>query len=339
MTRFLRAVDAATLTPARPRPERVLVTGCAGFIGSHLTESLLADGISVIGVDCFNANYGRAQKLSNLHHALDWRAFQFVPLDLARGELQDLVSEVDVVFHLAAEPGVRSSWGDRFERYVTNNIVGTQQLLRALEAAPGARLVYASSSSIYGQAETLPTSEDTPPDPVSPYGLTKLSGEHLCNVYQANNGLEVASLRYFTVFGPRQRPDMAFNIFCRAALAGEEITIHGDGRQTRDFTYVADVVAATRAAGVAAIDSGGAYNVGGGLRGSLRDVLAVIEGLAGSPLNVRYGVAQAGDVRDTGAATGKAREQLGFAPATSLQDGLAAEFEWLRAEAVQSVAA
>ncbi len=318
------------LTTQRPEPTRALVTGCAGFIGSHLTESLLREGISVVGVDCFNANYGRAQKLDNLHHALDWKAFQFVPLDLASGDLVDLVREVDVVFHLAAEPGVRSSWGTRFQRYVTNNILATQQLLRALEEVPGRRLVYASSSSIYGQAESLPTSENTPPAPRSPYGLTKLSGEHLCNVYHANHGLEVASLRYFTVFGPRQRPDMAFNIFCRAALNDDEIHVYGDGQQTRDFTFVADVVAATRAAATASIDSGGAYNIGGGLRGSLRDILSTIEELAGRPLKLTFEEEMPGDVRDTGAETSKARSDLGFAPATSLQDGIAAEFEWLK---------
>lgn len=318
------------LVDERPRPARALVTGCAGFIGSHLTESLLRDGIAVVGVDCFNANYGRAQKLSNLHQALDWRAFEFVPLDLATGDLADLVREVDVVFHLAAEPGVRSSWGSRFERYVTNNVLATQQLLRAMQDVPGRRLVYASSSSVYGQAASLPTTESAVPAPVSPYGMTKLSGEHLCNIYHANHGLESVALRYFTVFGPRQRPDMAFNIFCRKALADEEIEVYGDGRQTRDFTFVEDVVAATRAAAVTSIESGGVYNIGGGLRGSLRDVLGTIEKLAGRALKLKFSVEQAGDVRDTGAETSKAREQLGFAPATSLEAGIAAEFDWLK---------
>jgi UDP-glucuronate 4-epimerase len=317
-------------SPVRPEPTRALVTGCAGFIGSHLTESLLRDGIAVVGVDCFNANYGRKQKLENLRHAYDWEAFDFIPLDLSTGDLEEIVDEVDVVFHLAAEPGVRSSWGPRFRRYITNNILATQQLLSALKETSQARIVYASSSSIYGQAESLPTCEDAVPAPVSPYGLTKLTGEHLCNVYQANHGLEVASLRYFTVFGPRQRPDMAFNIFCRAALADEEVTVYGDGHQTRDFTYVADVVAATRAAATAAIDSGGAYNVGGGLRCSLRDVFAAIEQLSGSRLKLQYTKTQAGDVRDTGAETAKAREHLGFSPTTSLGAGIAAEFDWLR---------
>jgi UDP-glucuronate 4-epimerase len=320
------------LTDERPQPTKALVTGCAGFIGSHLTESLLHDGISVVGVDCFNANYGRAQKLDNLRHALDWKSFEFIPLDLAAGDLVDLVQDVDVVFHLAAEPGVRSSWGPRFARYVTNNVLATQQLLRALQDAPGRRLVYASSSSIYGQAASLPTSENVIPAPVSPYGMTKLSGEHLCRIYHVNYGLEVISLRYFTVFGPRQRPDMAFDIFCRKALRNEEIEVYGDGQQTRDFTFVTDIVAATRTAAVAGIEAGGAYNIGGGLRGSLRDVLTTIENIAGHPLRLNFSEEQAGDVRDTGAETSKANAHLAFAPQTTLQDGIAAQFESLAAQ-------
>lgn len=323
-------ISHSPLTLPRPQPQRALVTGCAGFIGSHLTESLLRDDISVVGVDCFNANYGRAQKLENLRHASDWDSFEFIPLDLSDGDLQDLIADVDVVFHLAAEPGVRSSWGRHFKRYVKNNVLATQQLLDALKDVPGRRFVYASSSSIYGQAASFPTCEDTIAAPRSPYGLTKLSGEHLCNLYHANHNLEVASLRYFTVFGPRQRPDMAFNIFCRAALNDDEITVYGDGYQTRDFTFVTDVVAATRAAATAAIDSGGAYNVGGGLRGSLRDIFEAIEELSGRPLKLSFGEEQAGDVRDTGAETSKARSHLSFNPSTSLQDGIAAEFDWLR---------
>jgi|SRR5665213_3082670 len=319
------------LTGRRSSPSRALVTGCAGFIGSHLTESLLGDGVDVVGVDCFNANYGRVQKLDNLRHAHEWESFEFVPLDLSSGDLRALVSEVDVVFHLAAEPGIRNGWGPRFQRYVTNNIVATQQLLWALEEAPGARLVYASSSSIYGQAESLPTLESATPAPRSPYGMTKLSGEHLCGIYHESHGLEVASLRYFTVFGPRQRPDMAFNIFCRAAIADEEIHVFGDGRQTRDFTFVADIVAATRAAAVAPIESGGAYNVGGGLHASIHEALAVIERIAERPLKLIFQDEQAGDVRDTGAEISRAREHLGFSPAYTLETGLAAEFGWLSA--------
>ena len=227
---------------------RVLVTGCAGFIGSHLTESLLFDGHEVVGIDCFNDNYGRPAKRQNLEHALEWKEFDFVPLDLVRGELAPLIEECDVVFHLAAEPGVRSSWGDRFESYERNNIAATHQLLEAAKLVPEKRFVYASSSSVYGQAEMLPTPESTTPRPFSPYGVTKLAAEHLCDAYHRNFGVALVSLRYFSVYGPRQRPDMAFNIFCRAALDGQPLHVYGDGGQTRDFTYVADVVAATRAA-------------------------------------------------------------------------------------------
>lgn len=310
---------------------RALVTGCAGFIGSHLTESLLADGIEVIGVDCFNANYGRAQKLWNLSHAQEWDSFEFIPIDLSRGDLDGIVSEVDTVFHLAAEPGVRPSWGARFDRYLANNLTATHQLLDSLTRAnPAARMVYASSSSIYGQAEMMPTPETTAPAPVSPYGMTKLSGEHLCGMYCENHDLVTTSLRYFTVFGPRQRPDMAFHIFCRAALEGKPIQVFGDGRQTRDFTFVSDVVAATRGAAIAPVEPGSAYNVGGGIRASLREVIDHIGELNGAALDVDYRPKQAGDVKDTGADTTRARADLGFAPQTPLKDGIAAEFEWVK---------
>jgi UDP-glucose 4-epimerase len=306
-----------------------LVTGCAGFIGSHLTESLLADGHHVVGVDCFNANYGRPEKLRNLRKAQEWEAFDFVPVDLSRGDLGDLVSECDVVFHLAAEPGVRPSWGERFEAYVRNNVLTTQMLLDAVRPWPGRRFVYASSSSVYGDAERFPTHETVMPNPLSPYGATKLSGEHLCSLYRANYGVETAMLRYFTVYGPRQRPDMAFNIFCRAALGGEPIEVFGDGTQTRDFTFVSDVVAATRAAG-SVVDLGErVFNVGGGSQIALKDALGAIEELAGRPLDVTFGPPRAGDVKDTGADTSRARETLGYKPAVSFAVGIEAEFEWM----------
>jgi nucleoside-diphosphate-sugar epimerase len=308
---------------------RALVTGCAGFVGSHLTESLLRDGHTVLGIDCFNDNYGRADKLDNLRHAQEWESFEFVPIDLARGDLADLVAGVEVVYHLAAEPGVRSSWGARFDTYLRNNVLATQHLLEAARENSDVRFVYASSSSIYGQAETLPTHEDTTPAPHSPYGTTKLAGEHMCSLYHANHGVQTVSLRYFTVYGPRQRPDMAFNIFCRAAVRGEPITVFGDGHQTRDFTYVADIVAATRAAGERPDVAGLVFNVGGGERVSLRTAMEIIAECAGSALDVRYLDTQHGDVRDTGADTTRARERLGYDPTTSVRDGLVAEFEWM----------
>jgi UDP-glucuronate 4-epimerase len=309
---------------------RVLVTGCAGFIGSHLTDALLARGDQVIGVDCFNDNYQRPQKLRNLdHQARDLTNFDFVPIDLAAGDLDDLVEAVDIVYHLAAEPGVRQSWGARFERYVTNNVVATQRLLEAVRRHSGRTLVYASSSSIYGDAESFPTPEDVIPRPKSPYGTTKLSGEHLCRLYGANYSVETVILRYFTVYGPRQRPDMAFHRFCLAALDGEPLTIYGDGRQTRDFTYVADIVAGTLAAGAADVAAGRTYNLGGGAQTSVRDVLNLLGAVAERSLNVVYQPSEHGDVRDTAADISRARAELGFRPHTPIEEGLRAEFEWL----------
>jgi nucleoside-diphosphate-sugar epimerase len=311
--------------------ERALVTGCAGFIGSHLSESLLRDGIEVVGIDCFNDNYGRRQKLDNLAQCSAWDAFEFVPIDLARGDLAEIIAEVDAIFHLAAEPGVRSSWGARFDLYARNNVLATQQLLDAARDRPERPFVYASSSSVYGQAEALPTSEDATPAPLSPYGVTKLAAEHLAQLYHVNHGVRTTSLRYFTVFGPRQRPDMAFNIFCRAALEGKPLEVYGDGTQTRDFTYVGDVVAATRAAATAPAAAGRVYNIGGGFRSSVAEALTVISDLVGRALDVRFLEWQAGDVRDTGADTACARADLGFAPGTGLREGLDAELDWLQA--------
>jgi len=307
---------------------RALVTGCAGFVGSHLTESLLEDRHEVLGVDCFNANYGRADKLRNLERAREWSTFEFVPVDLARGDLDDLVADCDVLFHLAAEPGVRTSWGPGFERYVRNNVSATQHLLEAARTAPGRRVVYASSSSVYGQAETRPTREDALPRPMSPYGVTKLAAEHLCAAYAASLGLDVVSLRLFSVFGPRQRPDMAFAAFCRAALAGAPLHVFGDGRQTRDFTYVGDVVAALRAAAVREGLAGAVLNVGGGAPATLDDALAILGELAGAPLTVTREPRPPGDVRDTAADVGAARERLGYRPQVDLRTGLAAQWAW-----------
>jgi UDP-glucuronate 4-epimerase len=307
---------------------RALVTGCAGFIGSHLTESLLDDGYTVVGVDCFNENYGRPQKLRNLERAREWDAFDFVPVDLARGDLADLVENCDVVFHLAAEPGVRQSWGSRFEWYVRNNVQATQHLLEASRPWPDKRFVYASSSSVYGQAESLPTSEAVMPRPFSPYGMTKLSGEHLCAIYRGNYGLDTVILRYFSVYGPRQRPDMAFSVFCNAALEGRPLEIFGAGDQTRDFTFVSDVVAATRAAADTPGVGGEVFNVGGGTRASLDEAVEVIAELAGRTVEVERTQGQAGDVRHTGADITAARRRLGFEPQVGLVEGLRAEWDW-----------
>jgi UDP-glucuronate 4-epimerase len=307
---------------------RALVTGCAGFIGSHLSESLLSSGTEVVGVDCFNDNYGRPVKLANLDRVNEWDAFDFVPLDLARGDLDDIVEEVDVIFHLAAEPGVRSSWGTRFATFERNNVLATQHLLEAARKTPELLFVNASSSSVYGHAEQYPTSEETLPRPFSPYGVTKLAAEHLCSLYAENVGLRVISLRLFSVFGPRQRPDMAFTRFCFAALTGQQITIYGDGRQVRDFTYVEDVVAALRAASTSDAAIGQVYNIGGGSEISLRETLDLLAELSGSELDITYTAGEHGDVRRTGADISRARRDLGFEPETTVPEGLALQLAW-----------
>ncbi|HWM12045.1 MAG TPA: NAD-dependent epimerase/dehydratase family protein [Solirubrobacteraceae bacterium] len=309
---------------------RALVTGCAGFIGSHLTESLLADGHEVVGVDCFNDNYEHADKRANLELAHEYEGFSFHALDLAEASLAPLLEGCDVVFHLAAEPGVRASWGTRFDRYTHNNVAATQRLLEASTALPDRRIVYASSSSVYGDAASLPTPEDATPAPLSPYGVTKLAAEQLCRLYFSEHRVDAVSLRYFSVYGPRQRPDMAFRRFCHAAVEGRPIELFGDGRQTRDFTFVADIVAATRAAGKAPGVGGEVYNVGGGSRVSLNRTLEVLAALAGRPLDIRRQDREDGDVLHTGAAIERARDELGFTPGTSLHDGLRAELEWVR---------
>ena len=309
---------------------RALVTGCAGFIGSHLVESLLADGHEVLGVDCFNPNYDAADKWANLGAALDHDGFTFLDADLAETDVEALLDDCDTVFHLAAEPGVRASWGTRFDRYVHNNVTATQRLLEASSAEPRRRVVYASSSSVYGDAEELPTHEDATPQPLSPYGVTKLAAEHLCQLYHAEQGVQTVALRYFSVYGPRQRPDMAFRRFCEAALARGAIEIFGDGRQTRDFTFVADIVAATRAAAAADGVAGEIINVGGGSRVSLNSTLEQLSAIAGRPLDVRRTAREDGDVLHTGADIARAREKLGYQPSTTLEDGLRAEFEWAR---------
>jgi nucleoside-diphosphate-sugar epimerase len=312
------------------QPCSALVTGCAGFIGSQLVDSLLADGQSVIGIDCFNDNYSRSLKLRNLRHLVDWDAFEFVPIDLSRGDLLDIAAQCDVVYHLAAEPGVRSSWGERYEQYVRNNVLATQHVLEAVKELPGVRFVYASSSSVYGDSEDMPTHEGSALRPLSPYGQTKASMEFLCELYRMSYGVDAVGLRYFTVYGPRQRPDMAFHRFCRSALRGESITVFGDGRQTRDFTYVADVVAATRAAAEASLGDDRVFNVGGGSPASIREVIDMIGSLSGRTVDVTYSAPERGDVRDTAADTARAREQLGFAPSVALREGLTEEFSWVQ---------
>jgi nucleoside-diphosphate-sugar epimerase len=311
---------------------KALVTGAAGFIGSHLTAALLDKGATVVGVDCFTDYYPRAIKEKNLAENRLRDGFRFAETRLQEADLPALLNDVTHVFHLAAQAGVRKSWGGDFRTYTDNNIDATQQLLEACVGRPLTRFVYASSSSIYGDSASIPMREDALPRPVSPYGVTKLSAEQLGYLYYVNHKVPATAVRYFTVYGPRQRPDMAFHRFIKAAIEDEEIVLYGDGEQTRDFTFVSDAVAATIAAGERGVP-GRAYNVGGGSRVSMNQVIALIQDVAGHPLKVRREETQKGDMRDTYADTSLARQDLGFEPKVSLKDGIEAEYRWLSSSA------
>jgi nucleoside-diphosphate-sugar epimerase len=305
-----------------------LVTGVAGFIGSTLAERLCDAGADLTGIDCFTDGYPRAIKERNLS-ALRGRArFKFIESSIQDADLDALLADRTHVFHLAAQAGVRNSWGRDFRVYTANNIEATQVLLEACTKRTVDRIVYASSSSVYGDHVAMPMREDALPQPVSPYGVTKLAAEHLCYLYHANYGLPTVSVRYFTVYGPRQRPDMGFHRFLRATLRGEPITVYGDGEQTRDFTFVADAVAATIGAATRGIP-GRVYNIGGGSRVTINEVFEMISRVSGRRPLITAVSAQKGDMRHTYADTSLARRELGFTPTVTLEDGLAAEYKWL----------
>jgi nucleoside-diphosphate-sugar epimerase len=308
---------------------KALVTGAAGFIGSTLSERLLDDGAEVVGLDCFTDYYPRPTKERNLADLLKNPRFAFVESTIQDADLKGILATRTHVFHLAAQAGVRKSWGRDFAVYTVNNIEATQVLLEAVAAARNIeRVVYASSSSVYGDLVAMPMREDALPQPVSPYGVTKLAAEQLCYLYYTNYQVPAVSLRYFTVYGPRQRPDMGFHKFLRAAIRHEPMSLFGDGEQTRDFTYVHDAVSATIAAATRGVP-GRVYNIGGGSRVSMNHVLEIIERVAGRQLVVNRDEAQKGDMRHTYADTTLARHDLGFAPRVGLEEGLAAEFKWL----------
>lgn len=311
---------------------KAVVTGAAGFIGSHLVDSLLKEGVEVLGIDAFVPYYPRPIKEENLSLARSSPRFRLVEGTLEDLDLAPLLSGADCVYHLAAQAGVRVSWGKEFSLYSNHNVLGTQRLLEACLVVGKPRVVYASSSSVYGASPTLPLREDAVCRPLSPYGVTKLAAEHLCGLYHASHGLPVLSLRYFTVYGPRQRPDMAFHRFLKAAGEAAPIHVYGDGEQTRDFTFVEDILAATRAAASLG-RPGSVYNIGGGERASVNEILKRVSEIAGRPLNLVHEEAQRGDMRDTLADTSLARRDLGFAPRVSLAEGLQKEWAWLRGRA------
>jgi UDP-glucose 4-epimerase len=309
---------------------KALVTGAAGFIGSTVAERLLADGAEVIGLDCFTDYYPRAIKERNLLALTSHPCFRFIESPIQDADLARILADRTHVFHLAAQAGVRKSWGTDFAIYTVNNIEATQRLLEAACAAPALeRFVYASSSSVYGDGVPIPMREDAHLQPVSPYGVSKLAAEQLCFLYYKNHGVPAVSLRYFTVYGPRQRPDMAFHRFFRATLQGEPIRLYGDGEQTRDFTYVHDAVTATIAAATRGVP-GRVYNIGGGSRVSVNDVVEMIRRVVGRKPLIAIDPEQKGDMRHTFADTTLAKTDLAFAPSVGLEQGLAAEYDWLK---------
>ncbi len=306
-----------------------LVTGSAGFLGSHLCERLLAAGHRVRGVDCLRDYYSPALKRMNLEGLLGRAGFENHQVDLAGVELGPLLEGCQGVFHLAAQAGVRSSWGQEFHCYTRDNVLASQRVFEACRGLRIQRLVYASSSSIYGDAESLPTAEEADPRPISPYGVSKLAVEHLARIYHASFGVPTVGLRYFTVYGPRQRPDMAFHRFLRRAMQDQPIPVYGGGQQTRDFTFVEDAVQATLAAMERGRD-GGVYNIGGGERTSLSRTLEILEEHLGRPIHRQFLDSQTGDVAHTSALTTRARQDLGYAPRVGMQEGLGRMVAWFR---------
>jgi len=308
---------------------KVLVTGAAGFIGSRLCRRLLDEGRDVIGLDCLTDYYPRWIKRRNLAPLCSDRRFTFLEADLNDMPLGRLLGRVESVFHLAAQAGVRASWGKTFASYIHHNIAATQRLLEAAKDRPLQKIVFASSSSVYGLTPDLPMTETSPLVPVSPYGVTKLAAEQLVYLYHRNFSLPTVSLRFFTVYGPGQRPDMAFHKFFKAILEGRDIPVFGDGSQTRDFTYIDDIVEALIRAERTG-PAGEVFNIGGGHREQLSPLFALFSEITGRPVKVRRLEAQKGDAPHTFASIVKAGRDLGFSPRTSLRDGLEREWAYVR---------
>jgi len=311
---------------------RALVTGAAGFVGSQLADALLARGDDVVGVDCFTPYYDRAAKEDNLAVARKHDRFELVEADLRTLDLEAVLSGVDAVFHQAGQAGVRLSWSDGFAEYVGCNVLATQRLLEAVQrAAPSARVVYASSSSVYGNQPRYPVRETDLPQPFSPYGVTKLAAEHLCGLYAENWGLHTVSLRYFTVFGPRQRPDASIYRICEAAVRGVTFPLYGDGTQIREFTFVDDIVAGNVAAADRDVAPATFVNLAGGAEITMNELIDLIGELAGASVRVEPEAAKAGDSFRNGGAIDRARDLLGWSPKVSLRDGLVQQIAWHRA--------
>jgi Nucleoside-diphosphate-sugar epimerases len=308
-----------------------IVTGVGGFIGSHLAETLLNQGDKVIGIDEFNDYYNPTLKRQNISQFQNHPGFQLIENNIQSLNWSELLVDVDVVYHQAAQAGVRPSWGKGFLDYTERNINATQIILEAAIDAPNLkRLVYASTSSIYGDAETFPTPETVCPQPVSPYGITKLAAERLGKLYHQNFGVPCVYLRYFTVYGPRQRPDMAFHKFFKWILQDQPISIYGDGQQTRDFTFISDAVAANLLAAIVPLAVGEVFNIGGGSRVVLAEVINIMEGIVGRPIKKNFVEKARGDARHTSADVSKARKILGYQPQVSLTEGLRQEWEWMK---------
>lgn len=319
-----------------------VVTGVAGFIGSHLASRLLAEGVTVRGVDCITDYYDIHQKRANLasleSHA-DFTMVEADVLDLGHDALVRLLDDASTLYHQAGQPGVRLSWSERFDLYQQRNVSVTQRLLEAARSAPLERFVYASSSSVYGNARRYPTQEDDLPRPHSPYGVTKLAAEHLCGLYGEVFGVPTVSLRYFTVYGPAQRPDMLMYALLEAALDGRPVAVYGDGRQVREFTYVGDVVAANLAAASAEVEPGTVINIAGGSATSVTEVLDLASDLLDAPITIERQPAKPGDVARTGGSIERARALLGWSPVVGLREGLAAQLDWHRARRRERVVA